>query len=146
MAIGCQAIGSRVVRIEFDGATEQAERLLDVVEGQRIVQRERAEEEIVGVNIVRRLAARALDLCTAKFWLDCAYDARGDAVLKIEDVTQGPVETIGPEMQASRSIEQLTGDAHALARPAHAALEQVAHAEACPDFLGFDYLALENKT
>jgi hypothetical protein len=44
-------------------------------------------------------------------------------VLEVEDIFERAVEPIGPEMRAGERIDQLRGDAHAIARFAHRAFE-----------------------
>lgn len=113
VAIGGKAVGGGIVRIEFDGPIEETQRLAAVLEGQRVVQRQRAQEQVIGVGVVRRLAAGALDLGTAKPRFDGSDDAGGDPVLKIEDVAESAVEPIAPQMDPGRRIDELAGDAHA---------------------------------
>ena len=61
---------------------------------------------------------------------------------KREDVGQFAVIAIGPDVVASRGVDQLGGDAHAVAALADAALQHVAHAEFAGDALYVDCLAL----
>jgi hypothetical protein len=51
-------------------------------------------------------------------------------VLQLEDVFEGAVEAVGPEMRTSERVDQLGCDADATAGFAHRAFEDVAHAEA----------------
>ena len=74
--------------------------------------------------------------------LDDPRDADRHLVLEIEHVFERAVEAVGPEMRAGRGIDQLRGDAHALAGLAHRAFEHVAHAEFAPDLLHVDRLPL----
>ena len=67
--------------------------------------------------------------------LDRGGDTRSDVVLHREDVGQISVVTLGPEMRTGGRIDQLAGDAHALPRPAHAALEDIADIKVAADFL-----------
>jgi hypothetical protein len=53
---------------------------------------------------------------------DDAGDADGDPVLKLEDIFERAVETIGSEMRAVACVEQLRSDAHATTRLADRAL------------------------
>ena len=76
MAVCRQTVGDRIIRIEVDGATEQAKRFAAILVGHGIVQRERAEEKIVGVDVIRRLAAGAFDLGIAQPRFDGADDVR----------------------------------------------------------------------
>src|SRR5215813_1787064 len=52
-------------------------------------------------------------------WLDDSSDAGGHLVLKLENVLQRAVETVGPEMRARYGINQLSSDADPLARLAN---------------------------
>ncbi len=73
---------------------------------------------------------------------DDADNSLGDLILEIEDVVQGAVEAVGPEMRARFRLDQLSGDAQPIARFAYAALQHIAHAEFAPDLPDVDRLAL----
>ena len=63
-------------------------------------------------------------------------------VLGREDVGQLAIEPVGPEMPAAPGIDELGGDAYAIAGLADAALEHEPHAELAADLLHLDRLAL----
>lgn len=66
----------------------------------------------------------------------------GHLVLNVEDVAQGALILLGPHVAVGRGIDQLSGDAHAIAACLDAALEDVAYAKIAPDFSHADRLAL----
>ena len=70
--------------------------------------------------------------------LQRAGDALGDLVLEVEEVVDDAVIGIGPEMRAACRIDELRGDAHAVAGLAQAALEHVADAELARDLAHVD--------
>ena len=74
-----------------------------------------------------------------------ADHAFGDAILQLEHILQRAVEFVRPEMGARRGIDQLAGDADAVAGLAHAAFEHVAHAQFARDLLDIDRLALVDE-
>jgi hypothetical protein len=61
--------------------------------------------------------------------LDGGGDATGNIVLHGEHVAQVPVVSLCPVVAAGRRVHELGGDAQPVAGPAHAALQDVAHAE-----------------
>jgi hypothetical protein len=63
-------------------------------------------------------------------------DRAGDLILQIEQVLELQVEPIGPQRGFGGRVDEFDGDAKALVRPAQAAAENVAHAEAALDLLG----------
>ena len=69
-------------------------------------------------------------------------DRRRHLVLDREDVLEVAVVALGPEVAVGLGVDQLHGDADALARLAHAALDDVLHAELARDLLHVDRLAL----
>jgi hypothetical protein len=79
------------------------------------------------------LGGPALAFGVGQRWLDCHDDTRGDLVLNREDVGQLMVVTLGPEMGAGRSIDQLAGDTHTLPSLAHATLEDIADIKVAAD-------------
>ena len=60
-------------------------------------------------------------------------DRARDLVLHVEDVLQLAVVALGPELEAVARVDQLHGDADAVARAAHAALEHRRDAELVGD-------------
>src|SRR5262249_1742892 len=118
-----------VVGIELEGPLEIRDREGDVIGHRGVRVGEGAEIEVVGAEILGALPPGALDLGAANARLDDPDDRRGDLVLEVEDVFHDAVVSVGPDMLAGLRIDELTGDAHAIAALAHAAFEDVADAE-----------------
>src|SRR5262249_36447613 len=88
------------------------------------------------------LAPRSLNLGSDDSGSDGTDNAACDLVLNGKDVLQGAVVALGPDMVAARRVDELRGDAHAVAGFADAAFEHVAHAEIAADFAHVERLAL----
>ncbi len=101
--------------------------------------RHAAQEVVVGVEALGRLALCAFDFRALKLVRDRADDALGDPILKLEDVVERTLVALGPEMAAGRCIDELSGDAHAVRRLAHAAFEHIAHAQVAADLRHVDW-------
>src|SRR6185295_19243942 len=69
-------------------------------------------------------------------------DGVGDLVLNSENVGQVAIVAFGPHMAAVFAVDELTGDADALAGLAHAPLEQKSYSEFLRRLLHPDRLAL----
>ena len=50
-------------------------------------------------------------------------------VLQVEYILQRTIEFVSPEMRAGFRLDELSGDAHAIAGFAHAAFQHVPHAQ-----------------
>src|SRR5262245_31928694 len=131
-----------VVGIELERLFEIPDRDGDALGHRRVRMGQRAEIEVVRAQIVRPLPASALDLGAANARLDDPDDGLRDPVLELEDVFQYAVISVGPEMGTGVRLDELFGDAQAIAALAHAPLEHVANAELAPDLLDVDDLAL----
>ena len=79
------------------------------------------------------LALRALNFSRHNARRDCPDDAVGDLVLYRENIFERAVVAVCPDMVAGGRVDQLRGNAHAIAGLAHAAFEHVAHAELAAD-------------
>src|SRR6516165_8479470 len=89
--------------------------------------RRRLEIKIVGIEAFGWLAVSTIDLGLTKLRLDRARDAGRHLVLKLEDVVDGAVEAVGPDVRAGAGVDELARDPHPVAGLAHAAFEHVAH-------------------
>jgi hypothetical protein len=83
--------------------------------------------------------------CLDKFYPKHACKLDGDRVLQREEIGDLPIKTVGPEMPAGFSVNELRIHAHALSRLADAPFEHIAHAELAPDPLHVYWLALESE-
>jgi hypothetical protein len=64
-----------------------------------------------------------------------SHDPPGDLILQPEDVRNGTIVTLRPQMAAGHGIDQLGIDPHLIAGAPHAALQHVADAELLGDLL-----------
>ena len=67
-------------------------------------------------------------------------DGRGHFVLDGEDVIELAVVALGPDVRVGFGVDQLHGDADAIARLAHAALDDILHLELARDLAHIDGL------
>ena len=95
--------------------------------------RQAALHECPGVEVFRRPASGAFALAGLDLRFDRDHNLFGDPVLQFEDVIQAAVEVLGPEMVATGRIDQLSGDAQAVAGLADATFDHVSQAEFARD-------------
>ena len=62
--------------------------------------------------------------------------------MKLEHVFDQAIEAVGPQMRAGFGVDQLRGDAHAVAALAHRTFEDIAHSEFAAHLLHVDGAAL----
>src|SRR3546814_2344161 len=72
--------------------------------------RQGAQHEVIGLQVLRRVPPGALDLGGADSGVDGAGDARGNAVLQLEEAAAGVLEAIGPKLAPGLGVDQLHGD------------------------------------
>ena len=102
---------------------------------ERSYEGQRSQIEIVSVEALGTLAARPFDLELLHAGLDDADHPLGDAILEIENVFEIAVELVGPQMRAGFGLDELGRDTQARFRFAHAAFQEVAHAQLAADLL-----------
>ena len=78
--------------------------------------------------------------------LDRTDNLARDLILEGEDIGEVPVVTVGPDVRAGRSIDQLRRDAHPIAELAHASFDNVADRQFSADLRHADGSALVNKS
>jgi len=118
-----------VIRLDGDGLFEQRQRLVRCFRHSGKSIWEGAQVEIISVQAVRTLAFGAFDFSLAQRRLDRAYNAHRQLVLHGENIVERAVVSFGPDMRGVRRIDKLTGDPHPIAELAHAAFENIAHAQ-----------------
>lgn len=74
-----------------------------------------------------------------------AYHTGREAVLQIENVFNGVVESIGPEMRRGGRINKLGSDANPIIGSTDAAFEHVAHAQFATDLLHINRTAFVSE-
>ena len=68
-----------------------------------------------------------------------------DLVLHAEEVGQGFIEALGPEMTAGRGVDELCVDAHLVLIALHRTFQHVTNAQLLADLLGVDAFAFVSK-
>src|SRR6202012_5688566 len=106
---------------------------LDALSGELMLEPVGAQQKIIGVEPARLGCLLTRDLGELYGRLDRGDHAFGDAVLQVEDVAEPAIEAVGPQMPAGVRIDQLSGDAQALAAAADAAFEHIGDAKLAPD-------------
>ena len=133
-------MGVGIAGIELDRPLEQAQRPGVVLAVAAVVQHLAGEDALVGRHVVGRQPGGAV----ARRRLDPPGQGRGDRgrdlVLDGEDVLEVAVVALGPEVVVGLGIDQLHRDAHPLPDLAHAALDDVLHAELGGELLHLDRL------
>ena len=105
----------------------------------------RHQVEVVGIGTDRAALLDRLFLLRQQPQLQRIGDRLRNLVLDRENIGEVAVVALGPDMVAGRAVDQLRGDAHAGARLAHAAFEDVSDAELARRVLDVDLLALETE-
>ena len=78
---------------------------------------ERAKIVVVSLKAFGRFALGALDFGALQLRRDCADHAACHPILQIENIFKQAVEPIRPEMRSRCGIDELSGDADAIAQP-----------------------------
>ena len=80
-----------------------------------------------------RFETRRSTFCQAERRAQCARDGLRDVLFDCEDVGELAVVTVGPEVDAVVGLDELRRDAHAVARAAHGAVDEIRGAERFTD-------------
>src|SRR5262252_8566079 len=131
--------------IDRDRLFEQSQSLESPIFCYWIEGRKRAQIEIIGAEFGRLARGGSAHLGGLQSRLDDPGDAQCHTVLKVEDIFERAIETVGPEMRTWDGIDQLPGDADPLTCLANRAFEDIADAQFAPDLLHVDRLALVGK-
>jgi hypothetical protein len=94
-----------------------------------------AQPAFIGFDVLGAAALDVLLFDAAELDRQRLDDLVHDLVLCGEDVVQLAVEAVGPQMAAALGVDQLGGDAHAVAGLADRAFQHEAHAELAADLL-----------
>src|SRR6516162_5682301 len=102
--VGSPGKGGTVAGVPLDCLPKQVKRAVQSPPLARQNVRYCAQHEIVCSKISRRPLVRAPHLGGLHSGLDYAGDADGDTVLKLENILQQAVESIGPEIRAGNRV------------------------------------------
>src|SRR5712691_11526875 len=97
---------------------------------------------IVGLQALGRFALSPRNFGSLELRRDRAYYAHRHAILQIENVFEGTIVSVCPDVITRRGINELPGDANAIARLSDAPLEYVTHPKFAPDLLDVDSFPL----
>src|SRR5262249_54220679 len=126
---GTQSVGLGIPLVQFDGFFE----MIDRFSGASFPLCGRtAQEPVIGVEIHRRLSPGALGFSELNRGRNGADHVGRDPILEIEHVLECSIETVSPYMNASFTINELSGNANLPAGFANASLQDVADAELLP--------------
>jgi hypothetical protein len=89
----------------------------------------RAHDALPLAKLSDALALRTLDLGSDDAGRQRPDNALCDLVLDGKNILKPAVVFVGPDVMTRRRVDELSGDAHAIANLAHAAFEHIAHAE-----------------
>src|SRR5262245_29882677 len=121
MAPSRERQGKRIFWVDRQCLVEKVERLGALFILKHPDVRHRAHSVVVGAQILRTFAPRALDLGYANGRLQRACNLLRYAILKIENIVDCAVVTRGPDMRATFSLDKLYGDPKVVAGLLHAA-------------------------
>src|SRR6476646_5656396 len=96
----------------------------------------------MGVLVVRAATNDQRFFGLAQLDLKRGYDLAREFVLHGENIGEITIEALGPDMRTALCVDELAGNADAVARLAHTTFQHVAHAEVTTDLLHIDRLAL----
>jgi hypothetical protein len=101
--------------------------------------------KLVRLRIRRRALLDRFLFSRQQFQFERVDDRFRNFILQREDVVQVAIVALGPQMAVGRALDQLCRDAHAVARFAHAALENMRDIELAGDLSDIDSLRLERE-
>jgi hypothetical protein len=102
----------------------------------------RASDTAPGIQALRGPPLKAQVLRGKDLRFDRGNDHRGDLVLDREDVGNGAIVTLGPDMRAGRGIDELARNAQAIAGLANASFQNILHAKVSGDLADVGGLSL----
>src|SRR6516225_11045733 len=88
-----------------------------------------AQEAIIRIEALCGFVFRPFDFGLIELWRNCTDHFGGDLILKLEDVLQCFIESVGPDMRAILAIYELAGNADLGCGFSHAPFQHVAHTE-----------------
>ena len=133
-----------IVGIGGERAIEKAARLRHILRGYTLIE----PSQTLKIKVHRvggRGLFRASRLGGDELSIQRVRQARDDFVLHVEEIGQGLVEPLGPQMIAGLGVDKLHVDAHAVTAALNAALKDIADVQLAPDRLHVERLALVSE-
>ena len=130
-----------VVGIGVEGTIEKAARPRHIVRGKTLIEPSQTLKiEVHRVGMRGPFGAPRLG--RDEFGIQRACQARDDFILHVEEIGEGFVKPVRPEMIAGFRVDELDIDAHAIAAALNAAFEDITHVQLAADLLQIDGLSL----
>src|SRR6516165_7808740 len=98
------SVGRGVIGVEFRRAHEEPHRLQEAVSIVSMKTGHSAQEVVVSVEALSRLASRTLDLRAWEPWLNGPHRPCGHLILQVKYILQGTIEAVRPNMAAACRI------------------------------------------
>ena len=133
MGHGDGGMGRGISGIDGDRAFEQAARGDIGGAGRRPHLLAPAQEKLEGFDVDLAPLGQTVLLADRQLQLERGDDLLGQFILNGENIVEIAIEAARPDMAAARRIDQLRGDADAIARLADAAFEDIANVERLGD-------------
>ena len=126
---GRHRIGRGEIRIAFDHLVEQGQRFVDGRSRSLMQVCHAAQIVVVSGEVFGRLALRAPNFCPLQLRCNRADNALGYLILQLEGIIDNAFAAVCPKMPSGCRIDELGGNAHPVGCSAHAAFQQVTHAQ-----------------
>src|SRR6185312_1369401 len=114
-AVGCKGHGGCERGIDCDGPLQAADGFGETLLGEPVLELQGAKIEVVSVQAGLWLLLRSRDLREMQCRLDRTRHTFSNAVLEVEDIAAVAVKAVGPDLRARGRIDELSGDAKAIA-------------------------------
>src|SRR5262244_3769324 len=124
-----KGVGESVIGLKCYGPFQKRQRLRCLLRCRRGGMRDRTQNEIVGVEVLRTFALHPFDFSLPDVGLNRGNHVHRYLVLEREYILQIAVIAFGPEVAACRSFNKLRADAHPRAHLSHTALKDIPNAE-----------------
>ena len=138
-------MGFRIRGVFGDCPFKHGNRPHDISFGTTVPQKPALHIEVVGFLIRDVAALQFAKLVRQQRGTELVRHLHGDLVLEFEDVGDGAVVAVGPELGPVAGLDQPGGDPHPAAESPDAALEQVVGADGSPHLARVRLLALEGE-
>src|SRR5205085_12126533 len=144
-AVGHAGIGAGISRVEYDGACKHLAGIIEALPPELVEELAAAQVVIVSLHVAGLRLLDGLFFLLAQHHSQLARNVLSNLILDGENIFQLAVVALRPNRKAVARVDELRGNAQAIAGAPQAATQHISRVKLLPDLRGIDGTVAEGQ-